>query len=138
MKLRTLLVFASALFVATAVYAAETKTPSGLKYEDTLHGTGEVAKAGNTVTVHYSGWIDAGGARGKKFDSSLDKGKPFQFILGKGEVIKGWDEGVTGMKVGGKRTLSIPSDLAYGKKGAGKAIPPNANLIFEVELLGVK
>ena len=109
-------------------------TPSGLKYVDQVAGTGDVAVAGKTVSVHYTGWLE----NGKKFDSSVDRGQPFSFPLGAGRVIKGWDEGVQGMKVGGKRTLTIPSDLGYGSRGAGGVIPPNATLIFDVELLGVR
>ena len=111
---------------------------SGLKYEDTKVGTGAVAEAGKTVSVDYTGWLDEGGKRGTKFDSSLDHGKHFSFLLGARQVIKGWDEGVAGMKVGGKRTLYIPAALGYGARGAGSAIPPNANLIFDVELFDVK
>ncbi len=109
-------------------------TTSGLQYEDQVVGTGVEAKAGNTVDVHYTGTLKDG----KKFDSSLDHGKPFSFKLGAGQVIKGWDEGVAGMKIGGKRKLVIPSALAYGKRGAGGAIPPDAELTFVVELLQVK
>ena len=114
--------------------ADETTTPSGLKYTDLETGQGEEARPGKTVDVHYTGWLE----NGTKFDSSLDRRSPFSFHLGAGEVIRGWDEGVTGMKVGGKRRLTIPSDLGYGARGAGGVIPPNATLIFEVELLGVK
>ena len=114
-------------------------TDSGLKYQDTKVGDGQTAKAGDVVEVHYTGWLTNDGAtKGKKFDSSLDRGKPFSFKLGQGRVIKGWDEGVAGMKVGGKRTLVIPSELGYGKEGAGDDIPPNATLLFEVELLRIK
>jgi len=112
----------------------EVTTPSGLKYVDQVVGTGEVAVAGKTVNVHYTGWLE----NGKKFDSSVDRGQPFSFPLGAGRVIKGWDEGVQGMKIGGKRKLTIPSDLGYGSRGAGGVIPPNATLIFDVELLGVR
>jgi FKBP-type peptidyl-prolyl cis-trans isomerase len=119
-------------------FAAVTTTKSGLKYEDTKVGTGTEAVAGKTVFVHYTGWLNEKGAKGKKFDSSLDRGKPFSFSLGAGMVIKGWDEGVAGMKVGGKRTLMIPAALGYGARGAGGAIPPNADLLFDVELLDVK
>jgi FKBP-type peptidyl-prolyl cis-trans isomerase len=108
-------------------------TPSGLKYWELKKGSGAVAKAGDSVQVHYTGWL----TEGKKFDSSVDRGSPFAFKLGAGMVIKGWDEGVAGMKVGGKRQLHIPAELGYGARGAGDAIPPNADLIFDVELLGV-
>jgi len=114
------------------------KTPSGLEYEDTKVGTGESPKTGQTCVMHYTGWLWVNGAKGQKFDSSLDRGQPFQFPLGQGRVIKGWDEGVATMKVGGKRTLLIPPQLGYGARGAGGVIPPNATLLFEVELLGVK
>jgi FKBP-type peptidyl-prolyl cis-trans isomerase len=114
-----------------------TTTPSGLIINDTAVGTGKTAVAGQQVSVHYTGWLFYGGERGKKFDSSKDRGTPFEFGLGGGQVIKGWDEGVQGMKVGGSRTLTIPPELGYGSRGAGGAIPPNATLIFEVELLGV-
>ena len=114
--------------------AQEITTSSGLRYVDQVVGTGEVAIAGKTANVHYTGWLE----NGKKFDSSVDRGQPFSFPLGAGRVIKGWDEGVQGMKVGGKRKLTIPSDLGYGSRGAGGVIPPNATLIFDVELLGVR
>lgn len=125
---------------ASNVMAAPTvvTTDSGLKYTDTVVGKETEAVSGKTVSVHYTGWLDDKGAHGKKFDSSVDRGEPFSFSLGAGQVIKGWDEGVKGMKVGGKRTLMIPSKLAYGASGAGGVIPPNADLIFDVELLGVK
>jgi FKBP-type peptidyl-prolyl cis-trans isomerase len=110
-----------------------TTTPSGLKYVDLVDGTGEEAHQGHHVKVHYTGWLKDG----RKFDSSVDRGQPFEFALGAGRVIKGWDEGVAGMKVGGKRKLIIPPDLGYGARGAGGVIPPNAELTFDVELLGV-
>jgi peptidylprolyl isomerase len=112
-------------------------TSSGLQYIDTKPGTGAAPRKGQTVTVHYTGWLYANGAKGKKFDSSVDRGKPFEFPVGAGRVIAGWDEGVGSMKVGGKRTLIIPPQLGYGAAGAGGVIPPNATLMFDVELLGV-
>lgn len=111
---------------------------SGLHYEDTVHGEGEVASAGHHVTVHYTGWLYQDGEQGAKFDSSKDRGDPFAFRLGAGQVIQGWDEGVAGMKVGGARTLIIPAGLGYGARGAGGVIPPNATLKFDVELLGLR
>ena len=113
-------------------------TPSGLQYEDTTVGEGAEAKAGQDVTVHYTGWLYNDGTQGAKFDSSKDRNDPFEFSLGAGMVIKGWDEGVAGMKIGGKRTLIIPAALGYGARGAGGVIPPNATLKFDVELLGVQ
>src|SRR5215472_11902037 len=115
-----------------------TEMPDGLKYTDTKIGDGATAKAGNKVSVNYTGWLYNNGAKGAKFDSSLDRGQPFQFTLGAHQVISGWDEGVAGMKVGGKRTLIIPPELGYGARGAGGAIPPNATLIFDVDLLQVQ
>ena len=117
---------------------AMTQTPTGLQYEDTLVGSGATPARGQTCSMHYTGWLWVNGAKGAKFDSSLDRGKPFDFPIGAGRVIKGWDEGVATMKVGGKRTLLIPPELGYGARGAGGVIPPNATLLFEVELLGVK
>lgn len=112
-------------------------TPSGLQYEDTTVGTGAEATRGQDVTVHYTGWLYSNGVQGAKFDSSKDRNDPFVFPLGAGMVIKGWDEGVQGMKVGGQRTLLIPAALGYGARGAGGVIPPNATLKFDVELLAV-
>ncbi|MEQ6436747.1 FKBP-type peptidyl-prolyl cis-trans isomerase [Comamonas sp. w2-DMI] len=112
-------------------------TASGLQYEDTVVGEGAEARAGQTVTVHYTGWLYNNGVQGAKFDSSKDRNDPFVFPLGAGMVIKGWDEGVQGMKVGGQRTLLIPAELGYGARGAGGVIPPNATLKFDVELLAV-
>lgn len=115
-----------------------TTTTSGLQYEDITVGSGDEAQAGNHVSVHYTGWLqNADGSAGRKFDSSKDRNDPFEFPLGAGHVIKGWDEGVQGMKVGGVRKLTIPASLGYGARGAGGVIPPNATLIFEVELLRV-
>ena len=113
------------------------KTESGLQYRDVKEGTGETPKTGQTCMVHYTGWLWENNAKGKKFDSSEDRGEPFSFPVGEGKVIKGWDEGVATMKVGGKRELLIPAELGYGARGAGGVIPPNATLLFEVELLGV-
>ncbi len=110
------------------------KTPSGLQYVDLTRGEGASPQKGKTVAVHYTGWL----TNGKKFDSSVDRGEPFEFQIGVGQVIPGWDEGVSTMKVGGKRKLIIPPGLAYGKRGAGNVIPPDATLVFEVELLKVK
>ena len=135
------LTFAAATLVAPHSSAqAQGKmmtTADGLKYIDVKVGTGPEAK-GKTATVHYTGWLYENGAKGKKFDSSVDRGEPFDFRVGAGEVIKGWDEGVAGMKVGGKRTLIIPPQLGYGARGAGGVIPPNAILMFDVELLAVE
>jgi len=149
--LKTACLIALVTFVVTAVFAQGgsakpntnaptkvtgdgTKTADGLQYWDIKVGTGPVAAAGQTVKVHYTGWL----TNGKKFDSSVDRGEPFTFNLGGGQVIKGWDEGVAGMKVGAKRQLRIPPQLGYGDRGAGGVIPPNATLVFDVELLGVR
>ena len=114
------------------------RLPSGLQFEDVKVGTGAMPKTGQTCVMHYTGWLWENGAKGAKFDSSVDRGQPFEFPLGQGRVIKGWDEGVATMKVGGKRNLLIPPALGYGARGNGKVIPPNATLLFEVELLGAK
>ena len=113
-------------------------TATGLQYEDTVVGEGDEAKKGHSVTVHYTGWLFNDGEKGVKFDSSLDRRDPFVFSLGAGMVIRGWDEGVAGMQVGGERTLIIPAELGYGARGAGGVIPPNATLQFDVQLLAVK
>lgn len=116
-----------------------TSTPSGLQFEDTQVGTGPSPTTGQTCVMHYTGWLWTNGAKGKKFDSSLDRGQPFEFPIGRGRVIKGWDEGVASMKVGGKRTLLIPPALGYGAAGVGGGlIPGNSTLLFEVELLSLR
>jgi FKBP-type peptidyl-prolyl cis-trans isomerase FkpA len=152
MKKTTALMLAGAavLLLAAPVISADeqkeqkteykwTMTSSGLKYQDLKVGDGASPKQGQTCVMHYTGWLWENGAKGKKFDSSVDRGQPFEFTLGNGRVIKGWDEGVATMKVGGKRLLLIPPRLGYGASGAGGGlIPPNATLLFEVELLGVK
>ncbi len=115
-----------------------TATSSGLNYEDDLVGAGASPGTGQTCVMHYTGWLWENEAKGKKFDSSVDRGRPFSFTLGVGQVIRGWDEGVASMKMGGKRRLLIPADLGYGARGAGGSIPPNATLLFEVELLEIR
>jgi len=115
-----------------------TTTASGLQYQDTRAGTGASPTTGQTCVMHYTGWLWVNGAKGAKFDSSHDRGQPFSFPIGRGRVIKGWDEGVASMQVGGARTLLIPPDLGYGARGAGGVIPPNATLLFEVELLELR
>ncbi|WP_295559190.1 FKBP-type peptidyl-prolyl cis-trans isomerase [uncultured Hyphomicrobium sp.] len=132
-----------AVVAVTAVTPAaaagdETTTASGLKIIDTVVGTGASPATGQTCVMHYTGWLYQDGKKGAKFDSSVDRGQPFEFAIGTGQVIGGWDEGVATMKVGGKRTLIIPPELGYGARGAGRVIPPNATLIFDVELLEVK
>jgi peptidylprolyl isomerase len=136
---------ASAAVVATAGVSALAQgaakpatTPSGLQIIDTLVGNGPTPRKGQTCVMHYTGWLYQNGTKGRKFDSSVDRGQPFEFPLGAGRVIAGWDEGVASMRVGGKRTLIIPAKLGYGDRGAGGVIPPNATLIFDVELLSVK
>jgi peptidylprolyl isomerase len=133
-------IVADAAFTAAMAQGAgkPVTTPSGLQIIDSKVGTGASPKAGQTCVMHYTGWLYENGAKGKKFDSSVDRGEPFEFPIGRGQVIAGWDEGVASMKVGGKRTLIIPAALGYGARGAGGVIPPNATLIFDVELLGVK
>jgi peptidylprolyl isomerase len=118
--------------------SAPVTTQSGLQIVDTKAGTGPSPQTGQTCVMHYTGWLYENGAKGRKFDSSVDRGQPFEFRIGTGQVIKGWDEGVATMKVGGKRTLIIPPALGYGARGAGGVIPPNATLLFEVELLNVR
>jgi len=125
-------------YAADGATGKMTELANGLKYTDTQVGTGAEATPGHKVSVHYTGWLYNNGKKGSKFDSSLDRGQPFEFTLGAHQVIQGWDQGVAGMKVGGKRTLEIPPDLGYGQRGAGGVIPPNATLMFDVELLGVK
>jgi peptidylprolyl isomerase len=145
--IRSLLIVAVCVAAAPVLARAEdkidpakmTKTDSGLRYQDLKVGDGAKPGPGQSCEVHYTGWLWEGGKKGKKFDSSVDRGTPFQFPLGQGQVIKGWDEGVATMKCGGKRLLLIPPELAYGERGAGGGvIPPNATLLFEVDLLTAK
>jgi peptidylprolyl isomerase len=131
----------SAILPTTALAQSVGKpvtTASGLQITDSQVGTGASPRTGQICVMHYTGWLYQDGKKGKKFDSSVDRGQPFEFTIGRGQVIKGWDEGVASMKVGGKRTLVIPPELGYGARGAAGVIPPNATLIFDVELLGVK
>ena len=123
---------------ASAQVGTAVTTPSGLKMTDTVVGTGATPRRGQTCVMHYTGWLYENGKKGKKFDSSVDRNEPFEFPIGQRKVIAGWDEGVASMKVGGKRTLIIPPQLGYGARGAGGVIPPNATLMFDVELLDVK
>jgi peptidylprolyl isomerase len=134
------LVPAMALSTATSAQTVgkTMSSASGLQITDSKVGTGATPKNGQTCVMHYTGWLYENGKKGKKFDSSVDRGQPFEFSIGVGQVIRGWDEGVGSMKVGGKRTLIIPPHLGYGARGAGGVIPPNATLIFDVELLGVR
>ena len=141
-----MLMAATLIAVALPAGAASAQTPpgaaivlpGGTRATDSTIGTGTEAQPGRYISVHYTGWLYSDGGRGKKFDSSRDRGQPFGFVLGAGDVIQGWDEGFAGMKVGGKRTLIIPSEAGYGMRGAGDDIPPGATLIFDVELLGVE
>lgn len=133
-----LLVFGLLSSVCSPVFAKGVISKTGLKYEDTKPGTGPTAQTGKMVSVQYTGWIYENGKKGRKFDSSLERNEPLVFKLGAKQVIAGWDEGISGMKVGGTRTLIIPAKLAYGKEGANGVIPPNSDLIFDVELVGVK
>jgi peptidylprolyl isomerase len=130
--------FTGGLAMTESADAQPVTTPSGLKITDTKVGTGASPKTGQTCVMHYTGWLYENGAKGRKFDSSVDRNEPFAFKIGMRQVIAGWDEGVATMKVGGKRTLIIPPSLGYGARGAGGVIPPNATLIFDVELLGIK
>jgi peptidylprolyl isomerase len=137
----TLAVISGGAAIATPALAQAGKpvtTASGLQIIDTKVGTGASPRTGQTCVMHYTGWLYDNGAKSKKFDSSVDRGEPFEFKIGTRQVIAGWDEGVASMKVGGKRTLIIPAALGYGAQGAGNVIPPNATLMFDVELLGVK
>jgi peptidylprolyl isomerase len=138
--LAALLFSISALITGTAQAAGKnmTTTASGLQYTDTVEGTGASPTTGQMCVMHYTGWLYENGQKGAKFDSSVDRGQPFEFPIGTGRVIAGWDEGVASMKIGGKRTLIIPPELGYGARGAGGVIPPNATLMFDVELLGVR
>ena len=143
--MKKVLLFAFCMLFASSVACSKggqkdmtIDTNTGLKIKDANVGEGKIAEPGNTIIVHYTGWLDENGKKGKKFDSSVDRGTPFTFALGQGRVIKGWDEGVKGMKVGGKRTLYIPAEMGYGSRGAGNVIPPNAPLIFDVELIEVQ
>ena len=143
----TLLILAGAALAMVAAGADDksdkkdepswSKTMTGLQYKDIKVGTGAAPKTGQTCVMHYTGWLWENGQMGKKFDSSVDRGQPFKFQIGAGMVIKGWDEGVATMKVGGKRKLLIPPQLGYGARGAGGVIPPNATLLFEVELISI-
>ena len=132
-----LLIGTYATLSAETAPQGEVSMPSGLSYTDSVVGSGDEATTGRRVEVHYTGWLADNGAKGQQFDSSRDRGTPFSFVLGTGQVIQGWDQGVAGMKVGGKRTLRIPPQLGYGARGAGNVIPPNAHLIFDVELVAV-
>lgn len=141
MRTPLLLLFLLTVSACSAPPPATGGSVAELQRLEKAAGTGEIASAGSEVTVHYTGWLydeNAPDQRGEKFDSSLDRSEPFTFLLGAGQVIRGWDDGVAGMKVGGKRVLLVPAEQGYGRKGAGGVIPPGASLVFEVELLGVK
>ena len=129
---------AAVMVAATGVAAQQTVLPGGTRVTEVKAGTGAVAEPGKSVAVHYTGWLFLDGGKGAKFDSSRDRGQPFIFTLGVGDVIPGWDEGVAGMKVGGQRTLIVPPQAGYGERGAGDVIPPGATLMFDVELLAVQ
>ena len=133
-----IVIMASFFALAPATAQNVMTTPSGLKIIDAKPGSGASPKTGQTCVMHYTGWLYENGAKGKKFDSSVDRGQPFEFKIGQHQVIAGWDEGVATMKVGGKRTLIIPPNLAYGERGAGGVIPANATLLFDVELISIK
>ncbi len=133
-----IVIMAGALAAAPAIAQNVMTTPSGLKIIEVKRGSGASPKTRQTCVMHYTGWLYENGTKGKKFDSSVDRGQPFEFKIGMHQVIAGWDEGVATMKVGGKRTLIIPPALAYGERGAGGVIPPNATLLFDVELLAIK
>ena len=140
---RRVMIATATLAAAAGTAAAQTQgkvmsTETGLKFTDTTVGTGASPQSGQTCVMHYTGWLSEGGAKGKKFDFSVDRGSPFEFPIGMKRVIAGWDEGVATIKVGGKRTLIISPQLGYGERGAGGVIPPNATLIFDVELLAIK
>lgn len=136
---RLIPLFVGAVLMTTSAIAADfVKLDSGVQYRDDVVGTGATPRTGQTVSVHYTGWLDDGGKPGRKFDSSRDRGAPFSFVLNGQQVISGWDIGVATMQVGGRRTLIIPPEHGYGARGAGGVIPPNATLLFDVELLGVR
>lgn len=138
MKKILILILMAVFMCATDGMAAMVTSDSGLRYEDHKVGDGATAVRGDRVSVHYTGWLSDEGKKGTKFDSSVDSGRKFSFLLGAGRVIKGWDEGVAGMKIGSKRTLYIPAKLGYGSRGSGRSIPPGADLIFDVELLDIR
>lgn len=138
MAMSVAILAAAPLGTAARAAADVVTTLSGLKFSDARIGTGASPGAGQTCVVQYTGWLYVNGAKGKKFDSSIDRGKPLEFVIGRGQVIPAWDEGIATMKVGGRRTLIVPPDLGYGARGAGATIPPNSWLAFDVELLAIK